>query len=66
MNAALRVASGVHITGTVQQAGKTVGVNLGITRSDGIWGEVTENGAVFTVLATHGHGYLKLNAAFIG
>src|SRR5215510_6757732 len=38
MNAALRVASGVHITGTVQQAGKTVGVNLGITRSDGIWG----------------------------
>jgi len=65
MSAALRTASSVHISGTVRQGGKTLGVNLGITRSGGLSGQISENGAAFTVLATHGHIYLKLSAAFL-
>ncbi len=65
MSAALRAASSVHISGTIQQGGKTLGVNLGITRSGGISGQISDNGTVLTVLATHGHGYLKVSAAFL-
>ena len=65
MSTAVRTASSVHISGTIQQGGKTVGVNLGITRSGEFSGQITEYGAVFTVLATHGHSYLKLSAAFL-
>jgi hypothetical protein len=65
MKTALRAADSVHISGTIQQGGKTVGLNLGITRSGEFSGQITEQGAVFTVLATHGHSYLKLSAAFL-
>jgi hypothetical protein len=61
MSAALRTASGVHISGAIQNGGKTLGVNVSIARSGGVWGQISENGAVFTVLATHGHSYLKLS-----
>jgi hypothetical protein len=62
---ALRAASSVHISGTLQQGGKTLGLNLGITRSGEFSGQISENGAAVSVLATHGHTYLKLNAAFL-
>ena len=65
MSAALRAASSVHISGTVQQGGKTLGMNLGITRSGEFFGQLSENAAVLTFLATHGHGYVKVNAAFL-
>jgi hypothetical protein len=65
MSAALRAARSVHISGTIQQGGKTVGVNFGITRSGEVSGQIFENGAVLTVLATHGHSYLKLSPAFL-
>jgi hypothetical protein len=65
MSAALRTASSVHISGTIQQGSKTEGVNFGITRSGEFSGQITENGAVITVLSTHGHTYLKLNTAFV-
>jgi hypothetical protein len=65
MSAALRAASSVHLSGTIQQGGKAVGVNFGITRSGEFSGQVSENGAGFTVLATHGHSYLKLSPAFL-
>jgi len=64
MSAALRTASSVHISGTVKQGSRTEGVNVGITRSGEFSGQITENGAVITVLSTHGHAYLKLNAGF--
>jgi hypothetical protein len=54
MSTALRTASSVHISGTLQQGGKTMGVNFGITRSGEFSGQITENGVVITVLATHG------------
>jgi hypothetical protein len=63
--AAIRAASSVHISGTVPQAGKTVGVNLAVTRSGALSGQISENGAAITVLATHGHTYLKLSAEFL-
>ncbi len=44
MSAALRAASSVHISGTVRQGAKTLGVNLGITRSGGFSGTISENG----------------------
>ena len=64
MSATLRTASSVHISGTIQQGSKTEGVNFGMTRSGEFSGQLTENGAVITVLSTHGHTYLKLTAAF--
>lgn len=64
-SAALRAAGSVHITGTIQQGGKTLGLNLGVTRSGEFSGQISENGVVLTVLATHGHSYLKLSPAFV-
>jgi len=65
MSAALRAASSLHVSGTIRQGGKTVSVNLSITRSGELAGQVSENGVVVTVLATHGHGYVKLSAAVL-
>jgi hypothetical protein len=62
---ALQAASSVHVTGTIAQDGKTVGVNLGLTRSGELSGQVSESGAVFTVLAVDGHAYLQLSAAVL-
>jgi hypothetical protein len=65
MSAAVRAARSVHISGTIQQGGKTLGLNFGLTRSGEYSGQFSQNGAVFTVLATHGHIYLKLTPAFL-
>jgi hypothetical protein len=65
MSTALQAARSVHITGTIRQGAKALGVNFGITRSGELSGQVSENGAVLTVLATHGHSYIKLSAAFL-
>jgi hypothetical protein len=65
MSAAVKAASSVHISGVVRQGGKTLGLNLGITRSGEWSGQVSENGAPFTVLTTRGHTYLKVNTAFL-
>jgi hypothetical protein len=63
--AALRAARSVHITGTVTQDGKTTDVNLGLTRSGELSGQISESGAAVTVLAMQGHTYLKLSAALL-
>lgn len=63
--AAMRAAVSVHLSGTILQDGQTLGVDLGITRSGDVAGQVTENGAALTILATHGHSYLKVSAAFL-
>jgi hypothetical protein len=65
MSAALRAASGVHLSGAIQSGGKTLGVSVSIARSGGVWGQISENGAAVTVLATHGHSYLKISPAFL-
>ncbi len=65
MNAALASARSVHISGTVLQGGKTVGVDLSVTRAGAASGEVSEGGALVTIRVAHGLVYLKLNAAFL-
>ena len=65
MKAALRAASSVHLSGSIQQGAKTLTVNLSLTRSGEISGQVSENGVVLTVLATHGQGFVKVTAAFL-
>jgi hypothetical protein len=65
MGAAVRAASSVHISGTIRQGGETMGVDFGLTRTGEFSGQVSENGAVLTVLATHGHSYLKISPAFL-
>lgn len=63
--AALRAAHSVHIGGTIRQGGKSASVNLAVTRSGELSGQISLNGAVITVLSTHGHTYLKLSPAFL-
>jgi hypothetical protein len=63
--AAVRTATSVHLNGTFVADGQPLGLNLDVTRSGGLSGQVTENGASLTVLSTHGHSYLKLSAAFL-
>jgi hypothetical protein len=65
MSAALRAARSVHISGTIRQGAKTLSLNVGITRSGEFSGTISEDGAVLTVLARHGHSYVKLSAAFL-
>ena len=65
VRATLGAARSVHISGTIRQAGKTVSVNLAITRSGELSGQISQDGAVITVLATHGRTYLKLTPAFL-
>src|SRR5262249_43954515 len=65
VSATLGAASSVHASGTIQQGGKPLGLNLGITRSGEFSGQLSENGTVFTALATHGHAYVKLSPAFL-
>jgi hypothetical protein len=65
MSAALRAATSVHINGTIRHGAKTLGVDLGLTRSGELSGQVSENRTVITVLATRGHSYVKLTAAFL-
>jgi hypothetical protein len=65
MRATLRAARSVHITGSIARDGKTAGVNLGLTRSGELSGQISESGAVLTILEMHGHAYLKLSAAFL-
>jgi hypothetical protein len=59
MSAAVDAASSAHISGVVRHGGKTLGLNLGITRSGEFSGQISVNGALFTVLATRGHTYIK-------
>jgi hypothetical protein len=65
MGAALRAATSVHLSGTIQDGGKTLAANLGMTRSGQMSGQISEDGAVLTVLATQGHTYVQLSAAFL-
>lgn len=63
MTAAARAASSVHIDGSFTLGAKAASMNLGFTRSGDFSGQVSENGALVTVLGTHGHVYLKLSAS---
>jgi hypothetical protein len=65
IGAAMQTARSVHLSGTIQDGGKSLGVDLAMARSGQISGQISEDGAVLTVLATRGHSYLKVSAAFL-
>lgn len=66
MVAALHAARSVHVSGTILQGGKTLSVNVGVIRSGGFSGQISETGTPsLTVLGVDGHSYLKLSAAFL-
>jgi hypothetical protein len=65
VGAAMRDAKSVHLSGTVQQGGKALGLNLSMTRSGEVSGQLSVGGAAFTVLSTQGSSYLKLSGAFL-
>ena len=65
IKAALRDAKSVHVSGTVNQGGKLLGVDLTLTHAGGISGQLSVNNAGITVLSTHGSTYIKVTSAFI-
>lgn len=65
LGAAMREATSVRISGTVREGGKILGVNLALTRSGHMSGQVSRDRAGFTVLATRGHVYVRPTAAFV-
>lgn len=62
---AVRDASSVHIDGTVNQASRSIGMNLSLTRSGQFSGQMSADGAGFTVLSTQGGIYIKVTDAFL-
>jgi len=62
---AVHDASSVHIDGTVNQAGRSIGMNLSLTRSGEFSGQMSINKAGFTVLSTQGSTYIKVTDAFL-
>jgi hypothetical protein len=65
VRAAVHGASSVHIDGTVNQASRDIGMNLSMTRSGEVSGQMSANGAGFTVLSTQGSTYIKVTSAFL-
>ena len=63
VNSATANASSVHITATFVQGGSNGGLNISLTRSNDLYGQITYNNQPVTVLVTQGHAYLKVTAA---
>jgi hypothetical protein len=63
VNSAAGNASSVHLTATFVQGGSNGGLNVSLTRSNDLYGQITYNNRPVTVLVTQGHAYLKVTAA---
>jgi hypothetical protein len=62
---AARQASSVHVAGTVTESGRALGLNLSMTRSGELSGQLSVDGAGFSVLSTGGNSYIKVTSAFL-
>jgi hypothetical protein len=62
---AMKQAHSVHVSGTFTDNGRRVGLNLSLTRSGDLSGQLSTNGAGFSVLSTGGSAYVKLTGAFL-
>jgi hypothetical protein len=62
---AVQHASSVHVSGSITQAGKQLGLDLSLTRAGGLSGRLSASGAGFFVLSTHGSTYIKVTGAFL-
>jgi hypothetical protein len=63
VNAAMAKASSVHLSAHVLQGNTLAGLNMSLTRSGEISGQISVNKAPVTILATQGQTYIKLTAA---
>jgi hypothetical protein len=62
INAAVATASSVHISAARLPGDSRFGVNLSVTRSDDMSGNIIYKRQPLTVLVTRGHGYLMVNS----
>jgi hypothetical protein len=66
MKTAMRAATSVHLTGSLSgTGGKTIGLNVGLVRSGGFAGTVTEGGATLGIVNAGGKVYIKATRAFL-
>jgi hypothetical protein len=66
MRAAVRAARSVHLTGTLSgTGGKTVSLDVGLIRSGGFSGTVTQGGVPQTIINAGGTVYVKATRAFL-
>jgi hypothetical protein len=66
MKAAVRSASSVRMTGTLSgPGGQTVGLDVGLIRSGGFSGTVTQGGVRQTIINAGGTVYIKATRAFL-
>jgi hypothetical protein len=62
---AMNKASSVHLSGTLEDSGAKVTMDLKLTRSGGSSGSMGVGGASLFLLSTGGHTYIELTASFM-
>jgi hypothetical protein len=62
VNSAVTNARNVHITATVTQGGSTVGLNVNLTRSNEMSGNIIYKDQPLTVLVRNGRAYIKVTS----
>ena len=68
MKLAVQAAASVHLDGTLTGTGtgtRTVGLDVGLTRSSGFSGTVTQNGVPLTIIDAGGTVYIRATKAFL-
>jgi len=65
MKSAVKAARSVHLNGTVHASGQAIGLNLGLIRSGGLSGTITENGVPLSLTETGGNVYIKATSAVL-
>jgi hypothetical protein len=63
VNSAVAKATSVHFTATGRQGSTNVAINLSLTRSNDMYGQITYQNQPVILLVTHGHSYVKVTAA---
>jgi hypothetical protein len=65
MKEAVNAASSVHLDGTLHGSGKAIGLNIGLIRSGGFSGTITDNGIPLTLTDTGRQVYVRATPAFL-
>ena len=65
MQASVRRATSVHISGNLTNSGTPISVNLGVHRNGDVSGTVSQNGAPFQVIGVGGTIYIKATKQFL-
>jgi hypothetical protein len=65
VNAAVAKATSVHFTATGTQGSSSVAINLSLTRSNDMYGQITYKNQPVVLLVTRGHSYIKVTTAIL-